>query len=151
GLDERRGAPCRCNEPCARPMPGPMPAPLRAAARALALLLLAVAGLLLARAFAREPALIVGRACDHAILVDGLLRCGDAAPSSLADLCPGRPAVAPLRSGDAIRRALLCVQPGPARGGPGWRRMSPADLEALALPVQINEADAAELASLPGV
>lgn len=83
------------------------------------------------------PAAVVRAACDPVagplIAVDGLLRC-DAVVA-----CDGGPVVA----GDAFTAAAGCAE----RVG----RMAPADIEALALPVDLATASEAELASLPGI
>jgi hypothetical protein len=97
------------------------------------------------------PELLVRVACEFAVEVDGALRCDDEAPRALADLCgPGAPELG-LRHGDAVERARVCAEPSPAPGGPGWGRMRGEDLEALAIPVDLNRASAEELESLPGI
>ena len=55
-----------------------------------------------------------------------------------------------IRSGDAITTKHLCAATSPARGV-DWGRMAPEDLKALALPINVNEASAEELASLPRI
>jgi hypothetical protein len=83
------------------------------------------------------PAAPVRPGCDPVagplIAVDGLLRC------EAVVACDGGPVVA----GDAFAAADGCV----VRTG----RMAPADIEALALPVDLTTASEAELASLPGI
>lgn len=97
------------------------------------------------------PELLVYVACEFAVEVDGALLCDGDAPRDLAGLCgPGAPAVV-LRHGDAVTRATLCAAEAPAPGAAGWGRMRGDDLEALAVPVDVNHADAAELESLPGI
>lgn len=116
-------------------------------------LLAATLGALLRPLWAPSPLLHFGVPCDYAVEIDGVLSCGDGAPKLVADLCPGAridPALQ-LRSGDALDTAGLCGLPEPSPGGPHWSRMHPDDLAALALPVNINQASADELASLPGI
>ncbi len=103
----------------------------------------------------RRAALVhVGVPCDYAVEVDGVLRCGEGAPHSLAEVCPGhgaRNVTAEFRSGDAVKSSGLCQLRSPAPGGPSWSRMLPTDLAALGLPVDLNSASIEELASLPGI
>jgi len=108
---------------------------------------------LLSPLWAQGPLLHFGVPCDFAVEVDGVLRCGDGAPKSLADLCPGAhstPALQ-LRSGDAVEATALCRLADPSPGKPHWSRMEPDHLAALALPVDVNQASADEIASLPGI
>ena len=101
------------------------------------------------------PALVhVGTLCDYAVEVDGVLRCGKAAPHRIEDLCPdlrSAGSTVEFRSGDALTSPGLCQQRRPVPGGSGWSRMQPTDLAALGLPVDINSASIDELASLPGI
>ena len=119
----------------------------------LAATLAATLGALLSPLWAPGPLLHVGVPCDFAVEVDGILRCGDSAPKSLAELCPEARATPPLQlhSGDALETAGLCRLADPRPGGPHWSRMHPDHLAALALPVDINQASADEIASLPGI
>ncbi|WP_434416380.1 ComEA family DNA-binding protein [Nannocystis pusilla] len=97
------------------------------------------------------PELLVYTACDFAVEVDGVLRCDDEAPRDVAALCgAGRASVA-LSHGDAVTRATLCADATPRPGANGWGRMRGEDLEALAIPVDLNQASASELESLPGI
>ena len=102
-----------------------------------------------------RPVLIhVGTLCDYAVEVDGVLRCGKAAPHRIGDLCPDHRftgSTVGFRSGDALTSSSLCQQRRPVPGGSGWSRMLPTDLAALGLPVDINSASIDELASLPGI
>lgn len=119
-----------------------------------ATLLLAIAALVGAVAIVRAssgatiPA--IGVTCAPAVLVDGVLRCGEGAPAVLAGICGGAPAL-PIRSGDALVRGSICAAPTPERGIAGWARMPGDDLAALSAPLNLNEASADELASLPGI
>lgn len=121
----------------------------------LVLLMIAFATMLISVRAPRRTALIhVGVLCDYAVEVDGVLHCGEEAPHSLAESCPGRvvvSATAKFRSGDAIRSSSLCQLRLPVPGGPSWSRMLPTDLAALGLPVDLNSASTEELASLPGI
>ncbi|MEZ4453655.1 MAG: helix-hairpin-helix domain-containing protein [Nannocystaceae bacterium] len=121
------------------------------AARLLGLVLGLVALLLVDAALARPPLLVVGRPCTHAVEVDGQLTCDADAPTTLADLCPHASILPLVRSGDALRRGLVCALPEPRRGGVGWRRLAPSTLAALEIPIHLNEAGADELEALPGV
>jgi hypothetical protein len=96
-----------------------------------------------------EPTAVQLTSCGFAVLVDGVLRCDGEAPRDLAVVCPGKSGA--LASGDALTRAELCAQEQPRRGGPGWTRMVGEDLDALAVPVDLNAASLAELESLPGI
>ena len=91
--------------------------------------------------------------CTRAVMLDGLLRCDEAAPERLAAVCGEGHAGAALRieTGDALETATVCGSDAPHRGAPGWGRMEPADLRALGQPVDINTASVEELRSLPGV
>lgn len=88
-------------------------------------------------------------ACGYAVRVDGVLYCDDEAPRDVAAVCPGRSGA--LVSGDALSRAELCAEERPVRGGPGWGKLGGDDLDALAVPVELNDATLAELESLPGI
>lgn len=92
--------------------------------------------------------------CARALLVDGQLWCDDELPQGPAALCPGAhgPATAhALAPGDALDTAQLCARSFASPGEPGWSRMAPDELAALAQPVDVNEASLAELESLPRV
>ncbi len=121
----------------------PEPATRRALA-ALAIsaaVLAAFARALAGDAIARAPDL----PCTRAVLVDQMLRCDAAAPRRVGEVC-GDADSTPIRIGDAITTTLRCG------GDPaGHGRMSPAELRALALPVDINAAGVDELESLPGI
>jgi hypothetical protein len=91
------------------------------------------------------------RACSRAVMLDGLLRCDAQAPTDLSSVCGDPRATAPVHAGDAIDRDVVCAHDDPYRGGPGWGRMSSADLRALGQPVDLNEAGLDELRSLPRV
>lgn len=86
-----------------------------------------------------DPGAAVTEICAPALLVDGALVCG--ADARDLGVC-GSSGVAP-RSGDRFLRAGGCA----VRVG----RMPADDLEALAVPVDLNTASAEELASLPGI
>lgn len=88
-------------------------------------------------------------ACDVALRIDGVLRC-DAEGVTLAWICGGGSAL-PLRSGDAVDRALACAARPPLRGAAGLGRMAPDDLAILELPIAVNEASLEELDTLPGI
>ncbi|MCY1053715.1 helix-hairpin-helix domain-containing protein [Nannocystis sp. SCPEA4] len=96
------------------------------------------------------PELLVRVACEFAVEVDGVLRCDDEAPRDVASVC-GDGTSGPLSHGDAIVRASLCTGGSPRPGGLGWGRMRGDDLEALAVPVDLNRASASELESMPGI
>ncbi len=81
------------------------------------------------------------RACAQAQLIAGELRCDEELLSDSASVCPRVP-VAGLGPGDAAAF-------GP--GGCSVGRIPPDQLAALAQPVDVNAASAAELASLPGI
>lgn len=88
--------------------------------------------------------------CSGAVMIDGELACAEQVPRSLEQLCLQRGLVAPrsdvrLHPGDAVEVVASCLSGAPVG------RMSPGDLIALALPVNVNEASLAELDSLPGV
>lgn len=74
-------------------------------------------------------------ACERVVLLDGVLSC---APPRLRDACGGSWSV---RGGDAFE-SLSCEAP---------MRMSPHELAALGVAIDVNEADADELASLQGI
>lgn len=95
---------------------------------------------------------VSARACGFAVEFAGHVRCEGSVEPTLEDFCgPDRPiSVELLRSGDAIEHAL-CAAVTPRRGSPGWQRMAPDRLAILGAPVNVNEASAAELASLPGI
>ncbi len=88
--------------------------------------------------------------CPSAVMIAGNLVCGQRRPATLAEVCPGAPR-RPIRPGDSLVPKIICNNNNPTRGQPGWRRMPPDDLAALALPVNLNEAGADELASFPGI
>jgi len=85
--------------------------------------------------------------CTRAVAIDGLLRCDDEAPQTIADVCGPlhADAAVAIEGGDAIDSVALCT--GRTRVG----RMAPDDLAGLEQPVDINHADAAELEGLPGI
>lgn len=85
--------------------------------------------------------------CARAVEVDGLLRCDEETPRTIADVCGPLHADAarPIEGGDAIDRASLCIGQGTVG------RMAPDDLAGLAQPIDINQADTAELEGLPGI
>ncbi len=87
--------------------------------------------------------------CSAGVELDGVLRCGSAAPRTIDALCGGGD-MSPIRPGDALRRERVCSAAA-TRGATGWGRMASEDLRALELPTQINEASAEELDSLPGI
>jgi predicted flap endonuclease-1-like 5' DNA nuclease len=96
---------------------------------------------------ARDPGRpSAGERCDPALLVDGSLRCGARAPRGWGELCDGEPGHPPPTSGDAIDSARAC-----AGDRAGVARMDADSLARLQIAVDINRADAAELASLPGI
>jgi hypothetical protein len=95
------------------------------------------------------PAEVVTDACEFVIAVDGVLRCDGEAPRDVAAVCAGKSGA--LASGDALTPGVLCAEARPVRGGPGWGRLGGADLDALAVPVDLNAASVAELESLPGI
>jgi Helix-hairpin-helix motif len=101
------------------------------------------------------PASPVPRPCTRAGLVDGQLRCDDELPTDPAAVCPGAGprALERVVAGDALDRASLCARAfaSPYVADHGWSRMSPAELEALAQPVDLNRASTAELESLPRI
>ena len=97
------------------------------------------------------PELPVRVACEFAVEVDGVLRCDDEAPRDVAAVCGEGSSGAALRHGDAIVRASLCTGGSPRPDGPGWGRMRGEQLEALAIPVDLNRASASELESMPGI
>lgn len=97
------------------------------------------------------PELLVYTACDFAVEVDGVLRCDDEAPRDLAALCGAGSTGLVLTHGDAVTRATLCAEATPRPGATGWGRMRGEDLEALAIPVDLNRASVRELESLPGI
>lgn len=79
-------------------------------------------------------------ACEPAFTIDGHLQCGEAGMNALHRACG--PAWAVVRGGDAVQTAAGCRHVG---------RMDGADLEALAVPVDVNSAALPELESLPGI
>jgi competence protein ComEA len=89
---------------------------------------------------------LVTVSCERAVLVDGLLRCDDEVPASVAELCGSAdlPAL-PIRSGDVIETEAVCT--GQAAVG----RMQSPDLVALRVAVDINRASPEELSSLPRI
>lgn len=101
------------------------------------------------------PELLVRAACDFAVMVDGTLRCDEEAPRDLATLCGPEAGTSALAHGDAVVRGELCpaalASDGVGPGAPGWGRMRGEDLEALAVPVDLNRASIEELESLPGI
>jgi competence protein ComEA len=108
-------------------------------------LVLLVALAILPRADSPEPPPPLR--CARAVVVDGVLRCDDEAPRTIADVCGPLHAAAasPIEGGDAIDRFAVCMRHD--RVG----RMAPEDLAGLAQKVDINHADAAELEGLPGI
>lgn len=83
--------------------------------------------------------------CRPAVLVDGRLACGSEGSSVVAQACKN-PTISLLRDGDAVSTAGLCD------GGSGRIGRMPAPmLRALGVVLDVNEADAADLQSLPGV
>ncbi len=95
------------------------------------------------------PRVAVPISCERAVQVDGVLWCGSEVPTSLRALCdrvgePMRSHDMRIRAGDAVRTERSCVD-GVVD------RMSPSDIEALKLPVDVNSAHASELATLPGI
>jgi predicted flap endonuclease-1-like 5' DNA nuclease len=99
----------------------------------------------------RAPAEVRADVCDFVIAVDGVLRCDDEAPRDVTALCGAGRASLALAHGDAVTRATLCADATPRPGANGWARMRGEDLEALAIPVDLNHASASELESLPGI
>ncbi|WAS97673.1 ComEA family DNA-binding protein [Nannocystis punicea] len=97
------------------------------------------------------PELLVRSACAFAVEVDGVLRCDDEAPRDVAALCGAGPSSVALSHGDSVTRESLCAAASPRPGVDGWGRMRGEDLEALAIPVDLNRASASELESLPGI
>lgn len=95
------------------------------------------------------PTRVDAVACDFAVRVDGVLLCDGEAPRDVAALCEGKSGA--IESGDSLSRSELCNELRPVRGGPGWARMEGADLDALAVPVDLNAASVDELESLPGI
>lgn len=83
------------------------------------------------------------RSCVSAQLIDGVLRCDHersergTVEDELRALCP--------------EAAEFTLEPGDAVRGCALGRMSPADLAALAQPVDLNAAAPEELGSLPGI
>ena len=86
----------------------------------------------------------LGRAleCDRAQLVNGELRCDEELLDSVRVAGVGR---RPVEAGDAIETRARVASP------PRVARMPPAQLAALAQEVDLNQASAAELASLAGI
>jgi hypothetical protein len=97
------------------------------------LILACACACLLGQVYAAPPRAATASACDAPIVVDGLLRCAPVVA------CDG----AAVRAGDAFTASGECA----ARTG----RMSGADLEALAIPVDLATASQEELDSLPGI
>lgn len=114
-------------------------------------LVAALAAVLAAWLGPAAPELPVRVACDFAVEVDGVLRCDDEAPRDVAAVCGEGSSGAALRHGDAIVRASLCAGGSPQPDALGWGRMRGEDLEALAIPVDLNRASASELESMPGI
>lgn len=107
---------------------------------AASLSLILALGAVVFTARARPPAPAAATPCAFAVQVDGVLRCDADAPRDLA-ACGGSAAGASLRSGDAVT----------CEGSSQVARMRGEDLEALAVPVDLNGAPAEELESLPGI
>ena len=87
--------------------------------------------------------------CEAPVLVEGELRCAGEWPLDLGRWCqeggePGPVVPVEVRAGDAVERRAAC-----RRGELG--RIAPDELAALELPVDLNAASPAELASLPGI
>jgi len=76
------------------------------------------------------------RPCQRVVEIDAELRCDDEIEIEL-DECPDLE-LASLRSGDALSRCML-------------HRVDAETLERLELPVDVNQAEPDELASLPGI
>lgn len=125
---------------------------MRAAVTLSAAVLTLVAATLAGASALRPPAssTVAAVPCESAVEVDGVLLC-EAAPQRdalvWAGSCGARDLAAPLRSGDAVTLAELC-DPGPPAGR---GRMPGEQLDALAVPVDLNRAPPAELESLPGI
>jgi DNA uptake protein ComE-like DNA-binding protein len=98
-------------------------------------------------ALARAPGRpLAAERCDPAVLVDGALRCGARAPRTWRELCDVELGQPPPASGDAIDSSRAC-----AGDRAGVARMDADSLARLHIAVDINRADADELASLPGI
>ena len=97
------------------------------------------------------PLRVEARPCANAVAIDGRVLCDRDAPATLQEVCGPASGPARIRAGDAIDSAALCEAAAAARGDPGWGRMAPATIALLGIPVNLNEASAAELATLPGI
>ena len=94
---------------------------------------------------------VEARPCANAVAIDGRVTCDHEAPATLQEVCGPTGSLAPIRAGDAIHAAAICEAASAARGDPGWGRMAPETIALLGIPVNLNEASAAELATLPGI
>lgn len=106
------------------------------------------------------PAAPAPQPCTRAMMIDGQLRCDDELPVQVEALCPspGPVATRAPAAGDAFDTAQLCSHSQgahsrvtPYEPASGWSRMSPDDLAALHQSVDVNEATAHELQSLPRI
>jgi hypothetical protein len=122
----------------------------RRLARCLCLLLLLPGAAALADLGAPAPRL--GRAvdCVRAVQIGERVACDDEAPAGTHALCRQFGWVAPgpdrvLEGGDAVEPWAACATGRPAE------RMDPRHIELFGQPVDVNRANEAELASLPGI
>lgn len=117
--------------------------------------LLALAALLVLQLGAPTSLESSWRSCGVAVEIDGALLCDEEVVTAAASLCSDGSGIDPgiLGSGDRIDTVTLCARPSGdrRRSGQGWSRMSPDDLAALEIAVDVNTAEPEELASLPGV
>ncbi|HET6583316.1 MAG TPA: helix-hairpin-helix domain-containing protein [Nannocystaceae bacterium] len=95
-----------------------------------------------------SPLQVRVQACGRAVVIDGLLRCDDEAPRTIAELCGGEHPLATreITAGDRIEVRRLCDGEAAALA-----RMTTLDLRRLAVPIAINHASIDELRSLPGI